>query len=148
MKYAVKYFYCEIELFRIYAEIMYVTLQHIHISIYSSTYMNHICLFSWVRKSYMWKNVRHIWRALVIYEISPFHIWNFIWHRPIWKLSRCIYYAYKKVIKMHIWCIYENYQAVYMRHICKINMLSHIWCIYNPFFMGSGKKPIKFVNFL
>ena len=76
-------------------------------------YSSHIRCRRWhicgVRKSYMWKIVRHIWRALVIYEISPFHIWNFIWH--IWKLSRCIYDAYMKVIKMHIW-------KINMTHIC------------------------------
>jgi len=34
---------------------------------------------------------------------------------------------------MHIWCIYENYQAAYMRHICKINMKHICYLIYDAY---------------
>jgi len=144
MKYPIKYFYYEIKLFRIYAEIIYVTLQHIHISIYSSTYIDHIRLFSWVRKSYMWKNVRHIWRALVIYEISPFHTWNFIWH--IWKLSRCIYDAYMKIIKLHICVIYAKliYHLIYDAYMIHFSWGMHVRLAISP---SSGQRARSVMRF-
>jgi len=68
--------------------------------------------------------ILHTWKIpLIIYEMSPLHLWTLSGHNHIWKtpymtscdvydaytvckLSRRIYFACMQIINTHIWCTY------------------------------------------